>query len=88
MAAALPAGFGPAITAPTLSANVALAGMEVFVDLADLIDVGAEIERKRQREASYRRVHQREAQEAGERKLCLTRPSRGGARRASCLERS
>ena len=48
MAAAQPTGWGPDIAAPKLSANVALAGMEVFVDLADLIDVGAELRRKEQ----------------------------------------
>ncbi len=48
MAAARPTGWGPEVAAPKLSANVALAGMEVFVDLADLIDVGAEVERKKQ----------------------------------------
>ena len=46
MAAARPTGWGPEVAPPKLSANVALAGMEVFVDLADLIDVGAEVERK------------------------------------------
>ena len=48
MTAARPTGWGPEVAAPKLSANVALAGMEVFVDLADLIDVGAEVERKKQ----------------------------------------
>jgi valyl-tRNA synthetase len=51
MAGARAAGFGPDVQAPALSANVALSGMEVFVDLAELIDVGAEIERKTQEEA-------------------------------------
>ena len=41
-------GWGPEVVPPKLSANVALAGMEVFVDLADLIDVGAEVERTKQ----------------------------------------
>ena len=40
--------IGPDVTPPALSANVTLAGMEVFVDLADLIDVPAEIARKKQ----------------------------------------
>ncbi len=40
--------LGPDVTAPALSANVTLSGMEVFVDLADLIDVAAEIARKQQ----------------------------------------
>src|SRR5208337_2118683 len=43
-----PTGCGPDVAAPKLSANVALGGMEIFVDLADLIDVDAEIERKEQ----------------------------------------
>ncbi len=48
MAAARATGWGPEVVPPKLSANVALAGMEVFVDLADLIDVGAEVERTKQ----------------------------------------
>jgi len=48
MAAARATVCGPEIVAPTLSANVALGGMEVYVDLADLIDVDAEKERKQQ----------------------------------------
>ena len=42
------AGFGPDVASPALAANVTLPGMEVFVDLADLIDVEAEIARKQQ----------------------------------------
>jgi valyl-tRNA synthetase len=48
MAGARPTAWGPEVQSPRLSANVALTGMEVFVDLADLIDVPAEIERKKQ----------------------------------------
>ena len=48
MADARPTGWGPDVSPPQLSANVALTGMEVFVDLADLIDVDAEVERKEQ----------------------------------------
>ena len=48
MASARPTAWGPDVAAPKLSANAALTGMEVFVDLADLIDVGAEVERKKQ----------------------------------------
>jgi len=48
MAAARPTGCGPDVAAPQLSANVALGGMEILVDLAALIDVDAEIERNRQ----------------------------------------
>ena len=32
-------GFGPDVQAPALSANATLPGMEVFVDLAELIDI-------------------------------------------------
>jgi valyl-tRNA synthetase len=48
MADARPTGWGTDVALPQHSANVALTGMEVFVDLAGLIDVGAEVERKRQ----------------------------------------
>jgi valyl-tRNA synthetase len=50
MADARPTGWGPEVAAPKLSANVTLAGMQVFVDLADLIDVEAEVARKQQDE--------------------------------------
>ena len=45
MAGAEAAAFGPEIVAPALSANAALPGMEIFVDLAGLIDLDAEIAR-------------------------------------------
>jgi valyl-tRNA synthetase len=48
MANARPTAFGPDVSAPALSANESLSGMEVYVDLADLIDVPAEIARKEQ----------------------------------------
>ncbi len=48
MAGAQPMGMGPEVEPPALSANAASPGLEVFVDLADLIDVEAEIARKRQ----------------------------------------
>ena len=50
MADARATGWGADVSPLELSANVSLTGMEVFVDLADLIDVGAEVERKRQEE--------------------------------------
>ncbi len=50
MANAKVTAIGPDVTAPALSANVSLSGMEVFVDLADLIDKPAEIARKEQEE--------------------------------------
>ena len=48
MANARAVAFGPEVTAPPLSAEVPLAGMEVYVDLTELIDVPAEIARKTQ----------------------------------------
>ena len=47
IASARAAGWGPDVEPPSLSANVTLPGLDVFVDLADLIDVGAEIEKKK-----------------------------------------
>jgi len=46
MAGAKLTAAGPAVEAPALSANAAVTGAEIFVDLADLIDVPAEIARK------------------------------------------
>ncbi|MGW8257026.1 MAG: class I tRNA ligase family protein, partial [Thermoguttaceae bacterium] len=48
MAGARATGWGEDVIAPALSANTTLPGMEVFVDLADLIDIEAEIARKKQ----------------------------------------
>jgi valyl-tRNA synthetase len=48
MAHAEAVAFGPAVAAPPLSAHVTLAGMDVYVDLAELIDVPAEMARKQQ----------------------------------------
>ena len=48
MANARAVAFGPEVAAPPLSAHVVLPGMEVYVDLAELIDVPAEIARKKQ----------------------------------------
>ena len=48
MANAQATAIGPDVTAPALSANVSISGMEVFVDLAELIDKPAEIARKKQ----------------------------------------
>lgn len=45
MAGATSTGWGPTVKAPSMSANVALSGLEVFVDLRELIDVGAEVAR-------------------------------------------
>ena len=48
MAAAKIVAVGSDIEAPELSANVTMPGMEIFVDLAGLIDIDAEIARKKQ----------------------------------------
>jgi valyl-tRNA synthetase len=45
MAGAKAGAWGPEVSPPELSANVALSGMEVYVDLAGLIDAAAEIAR-------------------------------------------
>ena len=47
MALARPVGYGPDVQAPPVSAQATMAGMEVYVDLADLIDVEAELARKK-----------------------------------------
>jgi valyl-tRNA synthetase len=48
MANATAMDFGPEVAAPALSAHVTLTGMDVYIDLAELIDVPAEIARKKQ----------------------------------------
>ncbi len=48
MANARSTAFGPEVVAPALSAQVTLSGMDVYVDLAGLIDVEAELARKKQ----------------------------------------
>ena len=47
MAAAKATGWGPNVEPPSLSANVTLRNIEIFVDLADLIDVEAEIAKQK-----------------------------------------
>jgi len=51
MAGARAAGLGPGVEAPPLGANTSLPGMEVYVDLAELIDLDAETARKKDEEA-------------------------------------
>ncbi|HPP54026.1 MAG TPA: valine--tRNA ligase, partial [Thermoguttaceae bacterium] len=48
LAQAEPTGWGPDVQPPALVAAAAAAGMEIFVDLAGLIDLDAEIARKKQ----------------------------------------
>jgi valyl-tRNA synthetase len=48
MANAVALDFGPNVVTPALTAHVTLTGMDVYVDLAELIDVPAEIARKKQ----------------------------------------
>jgi valyl-tRNA synthetase len=47
MAAARATAWGPSVATPPLAAAATLAGMELFVDLAELIDLDAELARKR-----------------------------------------
>lgn len=56
MAAARATQWGPDTVAPPLSAAVALPGVEVFVDLADLIDVEAERARKQDEVAKLEKL--------------------------------
>ena len=46
MAGAVATGFGPDVETPVLSSNAAAPGMEVYVDVAELIDVATEIKKK------------------------------------------
>ena len=55
MAGARPTAWGPEVTAPALSSDVTLPGMEVFVDLAGLIDVEAEVSASGRSSSSWRR---------------------------------
>jgi valyl-tRNA synthetase len=48
MAGAQPIAWGPDVTAPALSANVALPALDVYVNLAGLIDVEAELKKNRE----------------------------------------
>jgi valyl-tRNA synthetase len=45
MAGARAAAWGPNVEPPATCAQLAVGGVEIYVDLADLIDVGAEIVR-------------------------------------------
>jgi valyl-tRNA synthetase len=56
LAAARATAWGPETVAPALSVNVTLTGVEVFVDLADLIDVEAEISRKQDEVAKLEKL--------------------------------
>jgi valyl-tRNA synthetase len=55
MAAARAVAWGPEVQAPPLSASATLPGMEVFVDLAGLIDLDAEIARIRKEQEELQR---------------------------------
>jgi valyl-tRNA synthetase len=50
MANAQATGMGPDVAIPATNAKAALAGMEIFVDLAGFIDVGAELAKNEQEE--------------------------------------
>jgi valyl-tRNA synthetase len=54
MARATGTAWGPSVTPPATHAQVSLKGIEVYVDLSDLLDVEAEIERNSRQEQKLR----------------------------------
>jgi valyl-tRNA synthetase len=50
MANATATGFGPSVVPPPMSSKSAVSGMEIFVDMKDLIDVPAEIAKNEKEE--------------------------------------
>ena len=85
MADARATGWGPDVLPPELSANVALTGMEVFVDLAELIDVGAELTRNQQEEVRLEGLKAAK-QKKLENENFVQRPGGHRAGRAKCAE--
>ena len=81
MAGATATDWGPSVNPPALSANVTVPGMEVFVDLAELIDVEAEIARKKQEMEKLAGFIAAKAKETGKQKLRRSRPARSRAKR-------
>ena len=69
-------------------ANVALSGVEVSVDLANLIDVAAEARGEAAGIDETRRLHRRPAEEAGEPELHRPRPGRRGPGRGHRASRT
>lgn len=53
MAGAIPNSIGPNVTTPAMSAHFTASGIDVYVDLADHIDVDQEIARKKKEEANF-----------------------------------
>ena len=98
MAGAKAVAWGPDVNPPELSANVTLSGMEVYVDLAGLIDIEAEIARKKQEieklagfiAAKEKKLSQRQFRRSrpGRRRAKRTRKPRRSAIAASGRERS
>ncbi|MHB8897385.1 MAG: class I tRNA ligase family protein [Thermoguttaceae bacterium] len=58
MAAARATAWGPETTAPPLTASVNITGAEVFIDLAELIDVQAELARKEEEHSRLEKLIQ------------------------------
>ncbi len=56
MAGAVLTEIGPQVAAPSLSAHFTASGIEVYVDLAEHIDVPAEIERKKKEIAKFEQL--------------------------------
>jgi valyl-tRNA synthetase len=53
MAGAVPTDIGPTVAAPPLSAHFTVSGVDVYIDLAEHIDVAAEIARKEKELAQH-----------------------------------
>ena len=68
------------------SANVALTGMEVFVDLAELIDVEAELQRKRQEAVPLEGLIAAKQKKLENANFVQRRPRSGRRGRAGCAE--
>ncbi len=66
MAKAILAAAGPDVKAPSVAGHVALPGLEVYVDLAQVIDVEAEIRRKRQEIARLQQMIDKKRQKLGD----------------------
>ena len=88
LANARPTGFGPDVSAPALSANERLSGMEVYVDLADLIDVPAEIAQRQQEVEKLTGFIAAKEKKLDQRQLRRSGPRRGRSKEAREPERA
>ena len=86
MANARAAAFGPAVAAPPLSAHVTLTDMDVYVDLAELIDVPAEIARKTQEVEKLTGFIAAKEKKLSNESFVATRAGGGGPKRGDSLK--